>query len=166
MSPMVQALFKWLLLHWVLGQVSLCVNPLKCPLVLLGVTDFQSQTFWRLVSLVSDPRVGVPVIRYKPLAPQGKGLYFQISPVVVEPGRQDHDSASPTRLHVALLFFVVEVLFIQILGLFSEKIIPYVAINLMCPREEVCSGSCYTAVLNYLPSHPLPFFFAIVNRII
>lgn len=123
------------------------MSPLKCSLVLPGVTDFQSQTFCRLVSLASDPRVGVPVMGYNPSLLREKVYIFKsLLTVVIEPGRQDHVSASPTRLHVALLYFVVEMLFIQMLGLFSEKIFPYVAINLMCPREEVCSGSCYTAV--------------------
>ena len=51
---------------------------------------------------------------------------------------------SPTLLNAALLSFVVEAVFIQ----FSEKIIPYVVVDLLCPWEEVSSGSFYATILN------------------
>lgn len=38
-----------------------------------------------------------------------------------------------------------------ILGFLSEEIVPYVAANLLCPWEEVGSGSSYIAILNRNP---------------
>lgn len=44
---------------------------------------FQNQMFWGLVSLVQDPRIGVPYVEDKSLAPQGKSSLFLRSTLIV-----------------------------------------------------------------------------------
>lgn len=39
----------------------------------------------------------------------------------------------------------------EFLGFSSEEIVPYVAVDLRCPLEEVSSGSSYIAILNLNP---------------
>lgn len=36
-------------------------------------------------------------------------------------------------------------------GFYSEELVPYVAVNSVCPGEEVSSGSAYVALWNWNP---------------
>lgn len=51
------------------GGISVTCRPIVC----LGINPirFQRQIFWELVSLVLVPRVGVPDMWHKSVAPQG-----------------------------------------------------------------------------------------------
>lgn len=73
--------------------------------------------FWKLVSPVQDPRVGVPNMGHKSLTPQEKFHIVEIPPgwVLLCLGRgfwQEHISASSMHLDMAHLSFVVEAPFI------------------------------------------------------
>ena len=78
-------LFKWLLLRWVLGRVSLQHEPLKTgfsvcysslDLVDTSPIGFQSPIFggWGITSQLQVLKVGVPakLMGYRPFAPQGE----------------------------------------------------------------------------------------------
>lgn len=51
---------------------------------------------------------------------------------------------------MAPLSFVVEDLFSLFSGFFSEGVVVYITIDLLCSWEEVVLGSSYTAILNWL----------------
>ena len=65
--------------------------------------------------------------------------------------RQDLISFSHTHLNVVLLSLVVGGAIQVVFSPFSVSIIPYVAINLVCPCEEVSSGSPFVSMLAPVP---------------
>lgn len=96
----------------------------------------QSQTFWGLISPVHVPDTG-----HKTFASQGRVPYLcnpSQLPITVLGVRfwQDCVSPSPTHLNVAFLSLVVEEL-VTVFRSFSEGSVPYAAIDLVCPWEEV-----------------------------
>ena len=89
--------------------------------------DFQSQTFWGLITVVQFPRIEVPDVGHKPLTSQGESLDVRFFPIVGHStGRrwQDYVSTSYT-LDVILFFFIGEEFFRP----FSEGIISCVALD-------------------------------------
>lgn len=103
--------------------------------------DFESQTFWGLVSLLLVPRVRVLDVGHKSLNPQGevfvKSLVIValVGRILVRPGLcLPYTSLCDCfilccRRDISLVF-----------KSFSEASIPRVAVELSCPLKEVCSG--------------------------
>ena len=74
----------------------------------ISTIGFQSQIFWELITLVQIPRLEVPDVGHKPLAPQGETVFVRF---LLSMGHcRDHISASPTCLHVTFFPIVEEVL--------------------------------------------------------
>lgn len=96
--------------------------------------------FWGLISQVHILKTGVPDVRLKPFPPQGEDAGFEFPP----DWRSQHWGWDLLCLSVSYLrwcnFFsyaqCVEVIF-----RFSSEIVPYGAIDLECPWEEVSLGS-------------------------
>lgn len=63
-----------------------------------------------------------------------------------------HRYASPTHFDMDLLSFTqcigVSQPVFRVCFCFSEKVVPYVAVDLVCLWEDVSSGSCYVTILN------------------
>ena len=58
--------------------------------------------------------------------------------------------ASPTCFNVVFSLFARCVVVIQpAFRFFKEEIVPYVAVDSVCPWEEVSSGSSYVTILNW-----------------
>lgn len=94
-------------------------------MVLLDIVS-TGLTLWGLVSMVQNPRVGVPDVEHKTLAPQGKDFLrsLLIAGQCTWAGISGKSviSASPPYLNVALLFFAVEELFVWFSELFQRKL--------------------------------------------
>lgn len=103
--------------------------------------DFESQTFWGLVSLVLVPRVRVPDVGHKSLSPQGevfvKSLVIValVGGILVRPGL----CLPYTSLCDCFILCCGRAISL-VFKSFSEEIIPCVAVDFSCPLKEVCSG--------------------------
>lgn len=138
-------------LHWVPNlSKSLhgsCKNGISVSYSTLCLLDvnlfgFQNQMFWRLNSLVQVPRVGVSDVGSNPLHLREKLCFCAIIPNCEMPCPrwrfwQDCVSASATHLDMLALLWVTLLL---VLRSFSETVVPYGAIGVECPWEEVNSG--------------------------
>lgn len=74
---------------------------------------------------------------------------------------QGHISASPIPSHC--ISFVFCCVIYLVLGLFRKKIVPCIAVNLLCSWKKVSSLSSYTAVFKPLPFIWSDFLTAILN---
>lgn len=118
--------------------------------------DFQSQMFWGVMSTVKVLIVGVPDVGYEPFAPQGEGsgvcflltvgrcdwggVYGEIvSQLLILPASVWAFSHLPDVRSCSASFQV-----------FSEEIALYVALELVCPREEMSLGPYYVTILDHL----------------
>lgn len=61
----------------------------------------------------------------------------------------EHFSASPTHLHALFFILCLRAGVLLALSFFSGETDPYVATYLLCPWDEVSSGSSYATILNH-----------------
>ena len=142
---------------WDPRWVSLCMSPLRVESPFPGAFwffwcfGFQSQTFWRLISLVQFPRMGIPHMGLEPHTPQG------YSPYLWDPSClwvATLECGVLVRLHLYLSYPSQCELFIFCCGRalqlvcrpFLEGIFPYVAAGLLCPWEQASPGSSYDTI--------------------
>lgn len=104
--------------------------------------DFQNQG---LVSHAQVFKVGMSDVEFEPFAPHGEALGFELPRRVTAPGVGFMARLCPS---FSYLFDVVYILFAQCVvitqpafWLLYEEIVPYVAVDLVCPLEETYSGS-------------------------
>lgn len=102
--------------------------------------SFSSQTFWGFISLVQILGLGCPVWGTKLLLPQQKtGLVKSLFIV--------YQRWEFWCFFSMWFFFFIGRSYASSFQIFSEVSDSYVAVDLVCPWEEVISGSSYAALL-------------------
>lgn len=158
-SHKVGVLFYRLHLCWALGWVRLCTSPFSVHYSLvnggpLSGAGLKSCSTWCRGSNPSLLREKLWVLV----------LWLCVT---TPGGGRDCVSASPSLFDVVSLSLPWCAGFAQLVfrGFFQRKFAPYVAVDSVCPWEEVSSGSSYVTILKWNPPPPMQFWICLHSLI-